>query len=146
MESEAAEMSLSLVAAALKNFGPSPLRIALCGTAFVAAIISVSFAAYAAYMALSISIAGYWAAAIVAGGALLLAIVLVAIARMNRRPSRPSRARAPNRDMPPEAFAELMQTIRTSPKQAATVALVTGFVAGFCPDLLKTARDLIDPE
>ena len=146
-DGNAADKMISrLVAAAIGNLAPSPPRMMLWAAAFSIAVISAAFAAYAAYAALSVSLEGYWAAASVAGGAMLLAAILVAVTRLRRRPARPGRSPVPNQDMAPEAFAELMRAICGSPKQAATIALVAGFLAGAYPGLLEAARDLVDPE
>ena len=147
MESNTAnKMSWRLVGAALGIFGPSPLRAILWGTVFTAAVIAVAFAAYGAYAALSISLEGYWAAASVAGGAILLAIVLVAITQMSGRSVQPGRTRMPSQGVAPDVVAELMVAIRTSPKEAAAVALVAGLLAGLCPELLNAARTYFDRE
>jgi len=138
-----------LVAAALGKFEPSLPSLAhvvMFATALIAAAIAAAFAAYAAYGALSISIEPHWAAAIVAGGAMLLAAILVAIARPRPPPAPPARARAPSGDLAPELLAELIRGIRASPKEAATIALVAGIVAGACPELLKAVGERLDPK
>ena len=135
-----------LVAAALGQIKPSLAHVVMFATALVAAAISAAFAAYAAYDALSISIERHWAAAIVAGGAMLLAAILVAIARRRHHPAPPARGSAPSSELAPELLAALIRGIRASPKEAATIALVAGVVAGACPELLKAAGERLDPK
>ena len=135
-----------LVAAAWGQFEPSLAHVVMFATALVAAVIAAAFAAYAAYGALSISIERHWAAAIVAGGAMLLAAILVAIARRKHHPAPSARASAPSGELAPELLAALIRGIRASPKEAATIALVAGVVAGTCPELLKAVGERLDPQ
>jgi hypothetical protein len=113
-------MAWGLLAAAFDLRVPSPLRIALCLMAAVALMVALGFAAYAGCLALAAHMAAPWAAAIVAGSALLTAVILIAsVANMNRRPAPRVAPRVATQDIPPEAFAELVHAFQSLPKEAA---------------------------
>lgn len=82
-----------------------------------------------------------WAAATVAGGALLAAVILITAAvQINRSASLEVAPRIPAPDIPPETFAELVRAIQSSPKEATLIALFAGLATGLYPELLTAAR------
>lgn len=142
-------LSQSIAAAMNRRVAP-PFRqiVRLAGAAF-AVLAGTVFLMVGAYLALKTALPPHWAALIVGGGAIGLALLLWAAGYLRRTVAAGSRRRrkADERDdrqgLSPIVDA-LAREIKASPKEAAAIALALGAVTGSSAEFRRSIGRMFD--